>query len=130
MNNIDNDKNKYGSSFFQNSNFNNENLNNIKVVSYCPFCNSRYNPSIVKILEEKDEILLVFIKCPKCKSSNIVLIFIGPMGITSLNLLTDLNEIEVMSFRKNKPISEDTVLSIYGLLHNKKTEKQLINNLK
>ncbi len=91
---------------------------NSRVVSYCPLCDSNYNLLEAKILEQREDAQLVYIKCRTCASSILALILAHPLGVSTVGLLTDLSINEVYKYRAGQPISEDDVLNIYQDLQN------------
>jgi len=92
----------------------------LKIISHCPVCHFNYNPAEVRILEELDSAQLIHIKCKNCKSAIVALISINSIGISSVGLVTDLDENEIQNFREMSEISGDDVISIYQTLQNSK----------
>lgn len=112
-------------SFEESPNFFHEGL---KLISYCPVCNNRYDQVEAKILEERDDAYLVHLKCRRCYSSVIALITAGALGVTSVGLITDLESTEVMKFRGQPNITADDVIKIHLLLtQDKEAVKKIIN---
>ena len=93
-----------------------ESLDNIKVVSNCPVCNTKYYSADAKILEERENGHLVHIQCKKCKSNVIALILASGVGISSVSLVTDLTSDDVLKFKDQNPISFDTVIELHNAL--------------
>ncbi|MFH1173170.1 MAG: hypothetical protein V1692_01410 [bacterium] len=111
--------------FDESSNFFNEGL---KLISYCPVCNSRYEQVEAKIVEEKDESYLVHLKCRRCQSSVLALITASALGLTSVGLITDLESYEVVKFREEPAVSADDVLQAHLFLNNnQEAVKKLIS---
>lgn len=117
------------SQFSKKSFFNDENLDNIKMISYCPFCEHKFNPTGAKVLEEKGDAYLVYITCQKCQSAIIALVFVGMAGISAVNVITDLSEEEVVNFKNNRKVTQDDVLNLFSILENKEEEAKLIKEL-
>ncbi len=90
----------------------------IRVVSYCPVCNTPYNPLSAKILDEKEDAHLLHIQCKKCGSSIVALVLASGLGISSIGLLTDLTDDDAIRFKKGFRISANDILDIYESLHN------------
>ncbi len=99
----------------------------IRVVSYCPLCNTQYNPLSARILEEKEGAHLIHIQCRKCGSSIVALIMAGAMGVSSIGLLTDLSSDDAIRLKNNQPVSSDDVLTVYSTLT---SERSIISYLK
>ena len=99
-----------------------DNMDNIKVISNCPICNSKYYSSEAKILAEKNNGHLVHIQCKKCKSSVIALILASGVGVSSISLVTDLTPEDVMKFKDSAPISLDQIVDLHTILTHKKID--------
>lgn len=101
----------------QNSNnYNPSPLDNLKLISYCPLCNTHYNPSEAKILDQKDGAHLIHIECGKCRSSIVAVVITGGIGISSVGLVTDLTGEDVLRFKNQAQINDDGVIEAYQLL--------------
>jgi len=85
-------------------------LENLHLISYCPLCNTHYNPSKASILEEADGAHLIHISCKKCSSSILAVIITGGIGISSIGLITDLTDNDVMKFKLGSRVDEDDVI--------------------
>jgi hypothetical protein len=94
-------------------------LENLRLISYCPLCNTHYNPSEAAVLEEKDGAHLIHVSCNRCKSSIVAVIITGGIGVSSVGLITDLTSKDVMKFKISSPISEDDVIEAYELMRNR-----------
>lgn len=89
---------------------------NIRVVSYCPLCNTQYHQLSARILEEKDGAHLIHIQCRKCNASIVALVLAGAMGISSIGLLTDLSSEDAIRLKHSPTVTSDDVINIYTLL--------------
>lgn len=98
----------------------------IKIISFCPVCNAKYNPLEAKVLEEKDEAHLIHIKCRRCQSCVVALILTSNFGISSMGIVTDLDSDDVLKFKAGQVVSADDVIEIYQLLNSK---PEMITNL-
>lgn len=88
----------------------------LRLISYCPLCNTHYNPLSAKILEEREDAHLIHTECRKCGSSILALVFTGAVGISSVNLVTDLTGEEVLKFRRTEVVQTDDVLAVHCAL--------------
>lgn len=88
----------------------------IRLISYCPMCNTHYNPMQAEILEERDDAHLIHTECRKCSSSIIALVLTGGLGISSVGLVTDLASDEVLRFRASDSVRDDEVLQLHTFL--------------
>jgi hypothetical protein len=102
----------------QNANYHNSSssLENLRLISYCPLCNTHYNPSEAKVLEEKDGAHLIHVECRTCKSSIVAVIITGGIGVSSVGLITDLTGPDVMRYKLADPVTEDDVIEAYEML--------------
>lgn len=99
---------------------------NLKVVSYCPICNSRHNPMAAKVIEERSEYNLIYIKCRNCQSAVLAVVSFNNFGLASVGLVTDLQDNEVIKFRSASTVSCDDVINLHKLLA---ADKVLIDQL-
>ena len=89
----------------------------LRLVSFCPICNTHYNPLTAQILEEREDAHLVHAVCRKCDSSIVALVLTGGLGISSVGLVTDLNGQEVLKFRNVGAIHANDVIEAHQLLY-------------
>lgn len=85
----------------------------LRLISYCPICNTHYNPLAAQVLEERDDAHLIHVECRKCGSSIVALVLTGGIGISSVGLVTDLTGEEVLKFRKRESVRCDDVLDAH-----------------
>jgi len=90
----------------------------IKIISNCPSCGLPYNSLEAKLLNEKDEVRLIYIRCHHCLSSLVALITLNIYGINSLGLITDLDGPEVNGLSEKKPLTSQEIIDSYELLKN------------
>ena len=88
----------------------------IRLVSYCPVCETRYHPTEANILGEDGETKLVHVRCRKCHHTVLALVLLNQVGASSVGLLTDLSFEDVMKFRSNSSVSVDDILCIHTAL--------------
>jgi len=93
----------------------------VRLISYCPLCESSYNPSEAKVLGEKEESHLLHIRCGNCSNAIIALVMISSVGVSSVGLVTDLGFEEVNRFKTNRPVSTDDVIEMHHLLKDEET---------
>ena len=85
-------------------------LENLHLISYCPLCNTHYNPSEADILEQEDGAHLIHVSCSKCSSSIVAVIISSGIGISSVGLITDLSADDVLYFKSGSRVNEDDVI--------------------
>lgn len=87
-----------------------------KLASQCPVCNAKHTHAETRLLGENDGMKLVYVRCRKCKTSVVAVMFQNAFGITSAGLVTDLSGDEVLKFKDAEPVSGDDVLELYQAL--------------
>lgn len=97
-----------------------------KIISHCPVCNNRYDPVEAKVISERDDSHLVYIKCRNCYAAILAVILANNLGISSIGLLTDLTSDEVIDFKDMMPVNSDDVIALHQFLQQ---EKVLIDHL-
>jgi hypothetical protein len=100
-------------SFPQSNNLFNE---SIRLLATCPVCHKQYAQTNAKIVDEVDDAHLLHVRCSRCSSSVLAIIFTTGFGITSMGILTDLNSSDLGKFREWKAIGQDEVLELYQYL--------------
>jgi hypothetical protein len=88
----------------------------LKLVSYCPVCETRYNPMEAKVLGKDGETHLLHVQCRKCRNSILALVLVNQAGASSVGLLTDLSFEDVMTFRENQKVSINDVIDVHAQL--------------
>lgn len=89
----------------------------LRLISYCPLCNTHYNPLAAKVLDEREDAHLIHIECRKCGSSIVALVLTGGLGISSVGLVTDLTSDDVIRFKDARTILSDEVIDLYECVH-------------
>ena len=89
---------------------------NLQIISRCPVCNNKHRPIEAKILEEKEDARLIYIKCRFCQASVLAVILAGNVGIISLGIVTDLDSDEVLKFKARSGVTSDDVLEVHQFL--------------
>ncbi len=94
----------------------------LKLISYCPLCETHYNPMEAKILEQRDDAHLIHVQCRRCRSSIIVLVTNHQGGVASVGMVTDLSAEDVMRFRGSERVTCDDVLNIHEYFQQQKVQ--------
>lgn len=89
-----------------------------KLISQCPICQAKDSTFNVKIIEEKEDAQLTYIKCNKCQGKLMALIVASGQMVSSIGLITDLNGEDIEKFRNCEPLHEDNLLEIHEVLNN------------
>lgn len=90
----------------------------VKLISYCPLCETSYNPQEARVLGEKDDSHLLHIQCGNCSNAIIALVLISSVGVSSVGLVTDLSYDDVLRFKNAGAISTDDVIEVHNALQN------------
>ncbi len=88
----------------------------LRLVSYCPVCETRYNPMEANLLGEDGETRLLHVQCRKCQHSILALVLVNQVGASSVGLLTDLTYEDVLKFRTNRLVSINDVIDVHSAL--------------
>ncbi|MEK7105214.1 MAG: hypothetical protein AAB865_00815 [Patescibacteria group bacterium] len=99
----------------------------LRIVSYCPLCESEFNPMEARVLDEDGETHLLHVRCKNCANAMLALVLVTKAGVSSVGLVTDLSYEDVVQFRSSAKVSVDDVLSIHGILEQGKLEKIIGN---
>ena len=104
-----------------NSSFN----QNVKIVSFCPMCGTKFNINNAVVVDEREDAQMVHISCNKCNSSIIAVITFNQMGINSIGIISDLSRPEVEKFQQSVPVCSDDVIEFHKVLKKKDITKIL-----
>ena len=85
----------------------------LKLVSFCPVCETRYHPMQARVLAGQGEIQLLHVQCRKCQNSILALVHVNQAGASSVGLLTDLCYEDVVRFRTSPTVSIDDVIATH-----------------
>jgi len=88
----------------------------LRLISYCPVCDTSYNPMEARVIDERDDQHLMHIRCKKCAHSILALVLVSGTGVSSMGLLTDLTFDDVLKFRSAERITMDDVIAFHHFL--------------
>lgn len=88
----------------------------LKIIDKCPICKKKLSAEQMKIIEEKDEGMLIYVSCGSCHSNLIFSVVKAPMGLIGQGVVTDLSENEVIKFKDVQPISQNEILEVHEKL--------------
>lgn len=98
-----------------------------KLLSVCPHCRAKYEQLDTAIITESKDAELVHVKCRSCQGSLVALLFsTGPL-ISSIGLVTDLSQEDVVRFQQAKEVSEDDLLACHEWLRQPRVVADMIN---
>lgn len=90
----------------------------LKLVSYCPVCETRYNPMEARMLGEDGDTHLLHIRCHKCTNQVLALVLVNQVGVSSIGVITDLSFDDVMRFKSADKITVDDVIKTHTCFEN------------
>ena len=88
----------------------------LKLISFCPVCETRYNPMEARMLGKQADAHLLYIQCRKCEHSILALVLVNHVGASSVGLLTDLAYEDILQFRSNQRVTVNDVIATHELL--------------
>ena len=98
-----------------------------KLLSACPHCQAKFEQLDTAIITESKDAELVHVKCRSCQGSLVALLFsTGPL-ISSIGLVTDLSQEDVVRFQQANEVSEDDLLAYHEWLRQPRVVADLIN---
>ncbi|MEK7615483.1 MAG: hypothetical protein AAB431_03820 [Patescibacteria group bacterium] len=97
----------------------------LRLVSYCPVCETPYNPMEAKMLGEDGETRLLHVQCRKCQNSLLALVLVNHVGASSVGLLTDLSYEDVLKFQADRHVTINDVIDIHKVMENDRWQSAL-----
>jgi hypothetical protein len=98
-----------------------------KLLSVCPHCRAKYEQLDSVVITESKDAELVHVKCRSCQGSLVALLFsTGPL-ISSIGLVTDLSQEDVVRFQQAKELSEEDLLACHEWLRQPQAVADIIN---
>ncbi len=88
----------------------------VQLISYCPLCQSSYNPQQAHVLGETDDSHLLHIECGNCANAILALVLISTVGVSSVGMVTALGHSEVATFKDAEAITTDDVIDLHEAL--------------
>lgn len=84
----------------------------------CSVCKSPYDPWSVHEIVVQEERYLLHIVCQKCRTAILALISVQNSEVKAMELITDLNQKDVLKFDRKGPICADDVLELHDQFRN------------
>jgi len=97
----------------------------LKLVSFCPVCETRYNPMEARLLGKQGETHFLHVRCRKCQHSILALVLVNQVGASSVGLLTDLSYEDVIRVKVARRISVDDVIDVHQMFETVHWEREL-----
>lgn len=91
----------------------------LRLVSYCPVCETRYNPIEAKLLGQDGDTRLMHVQCRKCQHTVLALVLVNQVGASSIGILTDLSYTDVLKFTEHQRLSINDVLEVHRFFEQK-----------
>lgn len=92
--------------------------NKLRLVSFCPACESKCEAMNVKKIGEEGKIEYVYVHCKKCRHSVLVAVKVHKVGANSIGFLTDLSFEDAIKLRKNQAVSINDVIDLHMSVEN------------
>lgn len=90
----------------------------LRLVSFCPVCETRYHPMEARMLGQDGETHLLHVQCRTCEHAILALVLVNHVGASSVGLLTDLSYEDVLSFREQSSVTVNDVLDVHEVFAN------------
>lgn len=87
-----------------------------QLVSYCPLCHHSFSPRQAAVIGQGGQIHLLYVNCQHCASALIVLLLVSEFGISSVGVVTDCTEGDIVRCKDTEPVSADDCLLLFELL--------------
>lgn len=97
------------------------------IISRCPLCNAGYRMEDAQMVEATDDSSMVYVECPRCKSSIVAVVAMSGMGMVSLGMVTDMTREDVERFRMAPSVSSNELLEMIQLL--KRSDRTVVREL-
>ncbi|MDP3970767.1 MAG: hypothetical protein Q8P90_03630 [bacterium] len=99
-----------------------------KLVAQCAICGISHRSIQTTIINNTNDTELIHIRCGACKGSIVALIFNTGKNISSIGVITDLSEKDIMKMKNNKSITHDELMQLHQELTNKNICEAILNN--
>lgn len=93
-------------------------VSNVQIAAKCPMCGFEFSKDDIKTIDSKEGAATFFLNCSKCKSSVMMVIMAGALGITSISMISDLKEKDLNKIETGC-VEYDDVLEMHKFLKNK-----------
>ena len=93
-----------------------EHHEHLRLISSCPVCNGRYAPGVMRVLEERNDAHLVYLKCRRGAAAVLAVVLANQMGVSSVGLVTDLDSADVLRVRRYATVTVEDVLDLHSAL--------------
>ena len=91
----------------------------MRLISYCPVCDSHENPIEARVIDETDQAHLLHIQCRQCRNSIVSLVYTQGAHMSSMGVLTDCTADDVERFKDTHSVVHDDVLTVDELLQSR-----------
>jgi hypothetical protein len=101
----------------------------IRLNGKCPTCQTVYDFQRLRILAEKDQAILAYLECGSCATSVLSLLHVGPNGLATHLLVTDLLPDEVeRRLDRDRSVSANELIDLHQFLEANSTLTPFINS--
>ncbi|MFA6427115.1 MAG: hypothetical protein WCW16_01560 [Candidatus Magasanikbacteria bacterium] len=96
------------------------------VMKQCPLCNTTFETSGIKTIENQAKAHVFHITCSSCKHALVVLLGMTDIGVGLVGLLSDLTYEDMNRMRGKSALSEDDLFGLYHIILEKNKFNQYI----
>lgn len=99
-----------------------------RLTARCTLCGTQQPLNASLINTNASEIELLHIKCTICKGALVAAVFTKDHTITSVGMITDLNEQEVEQWQQNEALSNEDVNKLSATIRDKRLCEYLLKS--
>jgi len=90
----------------------------MRLISYCPVCESTYEAVQTQLLWQEGETRAFHLLCKKCNHATLTIATSTEVGASAVGIMTDLSYEDVVRFRLNHPVCVNDVIDAHLLFSN------------
>jgi hypothetical protein len=85
----------------------------VEFLGACPVCKTNYDPWAIRLIAQQEEKHLLHVICQKCRVASLALVFVKNSEIKAIELVTDLNQEDIIRFGGLVPINANDILNLH-----------------
>jgi len=89
---------------------------NLRLVTHCPLCRALFPTNKTNVLEEKENLRLIFAQCSACGGAMMALVSLNQGEANAVGLVIDLTKEEILKYRTYEAVTSDDVLAVHHAL--------------
>lgn len=87
-----------------------------QLISYCPLCHHSFSPHEAAVIGQGSDTHLLYIHCRHCASALVVLMLVNELGISSVGVVTDCTEADIIRCKDGQLVTTDDCLAVHAWL--------------